>query len=85
MARNFKALQAKMDIEIRARSEARAREIMGEMRLHELRAARELTQENLAAVLSRFIEAMGGHLEIGACFPDGSVHITQFAKETRDA
>jgi DNA-binding transcriptional regulator YiaG len=29
--------------------------------------------------LSRFIEAMGGQLEIRACFPDGSVRITQFA------
>jgi len=31
--------------------------------------------------LSKFIEAMGGHLEIRAVFPDGSVRITQFSQE----
>jgi hypothetical protein len=31
--------------------------------------------------LSRFIEAMGGQLEIRANFPEGSVRITQFSQE----
>jgi DNA-binding transcriptional regulator YiaG len=31
--------------------------------------------------LSKFIEAMGGRLEIRANFPDGAVCITQFSRE----
>jgi len=31
--------------------------------------------------LSKFIEAMGGELEIRAIFPDGAVRISQFSKE----
>jgi DNA-binding transcriptional regulator YiaG len=31
--------------------------------------------------LARFIEAMGGTLEIRANFPDGAVRITQFSEE----
>jgi transcriptional regulator with XRE-family HTH domain len=70
-----------------------------EMPLHELRRARQLSQEQLAeelgatqpeiskienrtdmyvSTLRRFIEAMGGKLEIVAHFPDGTVRITQF-------
>jgi transcriptional regulator with XRE-family HTH domain len=30
------------------------------------------------STLSHFIQAMGGHLEIRAIFPDGAVRITQF-------
>jgi transcriptional regulator with XRE-family HTH domain len=69
------------------------------MPLHELRRARQLSQEQLAtelgatqpeiskiehrtdmyvSTLRRFVEAMGGRLEIVAQFPDGSVRITQF-------
>jgi DNA-binding transcriptional regulator YiaG len=100
-ARNFKELREKMPADAQARSAARAKETLANMPLYELRAARELTQENLAEILhvnqaavsklerrtdmyigtlSRFIEAMGGHLEIRAVFPDGAVRITQFAK-----
>jgi len=32
------------------------------------------------STLERFIEAMGGHLEIRAVFPEGSVRIRQFEK-----
>lgn len=32
------------------------------------------------STLERFIEAMGGQLEIRAVFPEGSVRITQFEK-----
>ena len=31
--------------------------------------------------LAKFIEAMGGQLEIRAIFPDGAVRITQFSQE----
>jgi DNA-binding XRE family transcriptional regulator len=103
-ARNFSELRAKMSPEARERSDARAREMLANMPLDELRAARELTQENLAAVLgvkqasiskmerradmyistlSKFIEAMGGKLEIRACFPEGTVRITQFSEDRR--
>jgi transcriptional regulator with XRE-family HTH domain len=74
------------------------------MPLDELRAARQLTQENLATVLgvkqasiskmerradmyvstlAKFIEAMGGTLEIRAHFPEGSVRINQFSEVDR--
>src|SRR5437879_6498711 len=99
-ARNFKELQAKMSPEAQARVAARVKETLANMSLDQLRAARELTQENLAEVLqvnqaaisklerradmyvstlARFIEAMGGTLEIRAVFPEGSVTINQFA------
>jgi DNA-binding transcriptional regulator YiaG len=32
--------------------------------------------------LAKFIEAMGGQLEIRAIFPDGAVRITQFSQES---
>jgi DNA-binding XRE family transcriptional regulator len=99
--RNFKGLEAKMPLEARLRAEARAHETMANMALDELRAARELTQQELAQVLNvnqaaisklerrtdmyvstlgRFIEAMGGTLEIRAVFPNGAVRITQFGE-----
>lgn len=51
MARNFKELQAKMSPESRTRSEAKAKQIIDELALDELREARNLTQEQLARVL----------------------------------
>lgn len=51
MAKNFKDLQAKMSQESRARSEAKAQQIIREMALDELRAARALTQEHLSKIL----------------------------------
>ena len=51
MAKNFKELQAKMSAESRARSEAKAKQLIQEMALDELRTARNLTQEHLAKVL----------------------------------
>lgn len=35
------------------------------------------------STLTKFIEAMGGTLEIRACFPEGSVRIKQFSEEKR--
>lgn len=51
MAKNFKELQTKMPAEARARSEAKAEGMIREMALDELRAALDLTQEQLADVL----------------------------------
>ncbi len=51
MAKNFKHLLEKMPPEARARAEAKARKMQGEMALDELRVALELTQEHLAARL----------------------------------
>jgi transcriptional regulator with XRE-family HTH domain len=51
MAKNFKALQAKMAPEARASSEAKAQRMIQEMALDELRAARALTQEHLSTLL----------------------------------
>lgn len=51
MAKNFKLLQAKMTPESRARSKAKAQEMIRAMALDELREALDLTQAQLAAVL----------------------------------
>jgi DNA-binding XRE family transcriptional regulator len=51
MSKNFKLLQAKMSPKARRRSEAKAQRMIGEMALDELRVARQLTQEQLAAQL----------------------------------
>ena len=51
MARNFKELEAAMRPESLARAKARAKEMMAEMLLSEIRRAVGLTQEELAASL----------------------------------
>lgn len=51
MAKNFRELQAKMTPESQARSEAKAQQMLRDMALDELRAARTLTQEHLAKTL----------------------------------
>ena len=51
MAKSFRELERKMSPEVRARSEVKARTMIDEMALSEMRAARELTQEHLAKVL----------------------------------
>lgn len=51
MARKFAELRARMSAESRSRSEARARAMLNEMPLDELRQARGLTQKELAEVL----------------------------------
>jgi len=101
MARNFKDPQAKMPPAPRARVGARIKQMEAEMPLEELRAAREMTQQQLAkslrvdqsaisklerrtdmyvSTLQRFVQAMGGQLEIRAVFPEGAVRISQFAE-----
>jgi transcriptional regulator with XRE-family HTH domain len=51
MAKNFKALQAKMSPEARARFENKANQMIREMALDELRGALDLTQQHLAELL----------------------------------
>jgi DNA-binding XRE family transcriptional regulator len=51
MARNFRELEAQMSPERRARVEARVKEELAKMPLHQLRNAREMTQTRLAEVL----------------------------------
>jgi DNA-binding transcriptional regulator YiaG len=51
IARNYNELRAKMSPEARARSEAKTREMIAEMPLHELRQAKHLTQMHLAELL----------------------------------
>ncbi len=51
MAKSFKMLERKMSTEARARSEEKARRLIAEMPLQELRNARKLTQEKLAESL----------------------------------
>ena len=51
MAKNFRLLQAKMSPKARRRSGAKANRMIREMALDELRVARQLTQEQLAAQL----------------------------------
>ena len=51
MAKNFKALQAKMSAAARERSQTKADQMIQEMALDELRGALDLTQEHLAELL----------------------------------
>jgi DNA-binding XRE family transcriptional regulator len=106
MARNFKELQREMSPERQAKNKAEAARMLLELPFEQLRAARQLTQENLAdtlhvnqaaisklerradmyvSTLSKFIEAMGGQLEIRAVFPDGSVRISEFGERSNMA
>lgn len=51
MARKFSELKAKMSPERRERARAEAKRLLAEMPLNELRLARALTQEQMAALL----------------------------------
>jgi DNA-binding XRE family transcriptional regulator len=51
MAKNFRELEAKMSPESRARAEAKAKKMLAEMPLDELREARAMTQVHLAKIL----------------------------------
>ncbi len=52
MAEKYSELRKKMSPEARARAEAKTRELLAEMPLHELRQARGLSQQSLAEVLN---------------------------------
>ena len=107
--RAFRAL-GKMSPEQRTRNAEAAKSTLRDMEraecaLHELRQARQRSQEDLARTLKvqqpavaklehradmyvsnlrRYIEALGGTLEITARFPDGEVTITNFRDVGRD-
>jgi transcriptional regulator with XRE-family HTH domain len=87
--------------ERKTRVAARVSALRTDMALHELRQARERSQEDLARELKvgqpavaklerrtdmyvsnlrRYVEALGGSLEITARFPEGSVNITNFGE-----
>ena len=51
MARKFKELEDRMSAESRRRVKTRVKELLQEMALDELRAAREMTQTSLAKIL----------------------------------
>ncbi len=51
MAKSFKTLEERMPSSARARSDEKARILIAEMPLHEMRVARDLTQEHLAKLL----------------------------------
>ena len=51
MARKFKELEDRMSAESRQRVKTRVKELLQEMALDELRAAREMTQTSLAKIL----------------------------------
>ena len=99
--RPFKELTKGFSEARQARVASRASELKTEMALHELRQARERSQEDLARELGvgqpavaklerrtdmyvsnlrRYIEALGGSLEITARFPEGSVSIINFGE-----
>jgi transcriptional regulator with XRE-family HTH domain len=99
--RPFKELTRGFSDARKARVAARHSELKSEMALHELRQARERSQEDLARELGvgqpavaklerrtdmyvsnlrRYIEALGGSLEITARFPEGSVSIANFGE-----
>lgn len=100
MARKFAELEARMSPKHRERSKAKARKMLAQYRLQELRNARFATQQTIAEIMRvpqsavskierrtdtyvstirRYLEAMGGELEIIARFPDGEIYeISQF-------
>ncbi|MDQ0467819.1 XRE family transcriptional regulator [Labrys wisconsinensis] len=99
--RPFDELRKGMAPERRTRNAEATKAMLHEMALHELRQAREKSQEELArdlhvgqpavarlerradmyvSNLRRYIEALGGKLEITARFPDASVSITNFSE-----
>jgi DNA-binding XRE family transcriptional regulator len=103
--RPFNTLRDRMSPERRARNDAATKAMLEEMMLHELRQAREKTQQDVARALNvnqpavakleqradiyvsnlrRYIEALGGTLEITARFPDASVSITNFSDLAAD-
>lgn len=99
--RSFNDLRNRMTPERRARNDEATKTMLREMALHELRQAREKTQQDVARALHvkqpavakleqrtdvyvsnlrRYIEALGGTLEITARFPDASVSIKNFSE-----
>lgn len=97
--KSWREIRATAEPETIRRAEEKVQQMLDEMPLHELRQARQMTQETIAdalgttqanvsrmerrtdvyiSTLRRYVEAMGGELEITAHFPDGDVRINQF-------
>lgn len=51
MAKSFTELEKKMSLKAQAKAKKRAHELLAEMPIHELRRARELSQERIAEIL----------------------------------
>jgi len=80
------------EIYARLRAEMALEELRGALRMTQQQLAKTLNVDQSAisklerrtdmyvSTLERFIEAMGGRLEIRAVFPEGSVRISQFEK-----
>ena len=99
MAKSFKNLKEKLSPERQQQVAKRIKSAMAEMPLAELRQARKITQQQIAATLKikqasvskmesqtdmyistmrKYIQAMGGELEIIAKFPEGNVKVDKF-------
>jgi len=99
MAKSFSKLRSTMPDSAQKKSKQKAITLMKEMPLNELRAAKKMSQVDMAEALNKeqanisrlekntdmyisslkkYIEAMGGKLDIVASFPDGQVKINQF-------
>ena len=80
------------EIYARLKAEMALEELRGALRMTQRQLAKTLNVDQSAisklerrtdmyvSTLERFIEAMGGRLEIRAVFPEGSVRISQFEK-----
>ena len=80
------------EIYARLKAEMALEELRGALRMTQKQLAKTLHVDQSAisklerrtdmyvSTLGRFIEAMGGRLEIRAVFPEGSVRISQFEK-----
>jgi DNA-binding Xre family transcriptional regulator len=100
--KKWETLRARMTPEQRERARRKTEQLLADLPLHELRRARQLTQEQLAealgmdqgnisklerrtdmyvSTLRKFVEALGGELEVVARFPEGSIRIDQFREE----
>jgi len=96
MVTKFSELKNRMSAKQRAEIKAGKEKLLAEIPLEQLRAARNLTQTNLAhtlgvnqsaiskiekrtdmylSTLRSYVEAMGGHLDIQAVFPEGAVRV----------
>jgi DNA-binding XRE family transcriptional regulator len=94
--KKYSELRAKMPPEARQAADRLRTKLREELPLHELREARRLTQQQLAAALgvsqssvsqierssdlylstlAKFVEAMGGRLDLVAVFPEGTVRL----------
>ena len=83
---------ARSEIYARLKAEMALEELRGALRMTQEQLAKTLNVDQSAisklerrtdmyvSTLERFIEAMGGRLEIRAVFPEGSVRISQFEK-----